>query len=80
MANVTSLITSNPMYLILTSSTSTSSVVQAPVSERFDYVRVWQHGSGTSTTTPPSTTATGSTGPMGPTGPTGATGTTSSSG
>jgi beta-glucanase (GH16 family) len=79
-ANITSLITSSPMYLILTASTSTSSVVQAPVTERFDYVRVWQHGSASSTTSPPSNTATGSTGPMGPTGPTGATGTTSASG
>jgi beta-glucanase (GH16 family) len=79
-ANVTSLITSNPMYLILTSSTSGSSVVQAPVTERFDYVRVWQHGSGSSTTAPPSTTATGSTGPMGPTGSTGSTGSTGPTG
>jgi beta-glucanase (GH16 family) len=41
--SATSTITSSPMYLILVSSTSTSSVVQAPAVERFDYVRVWEH-------------------------------------
>jgi beta-glucanase (GH16 family) len=41
--NATSLITSDPMYLILIASTSAESVNQAPVTERFSYVRVWQH-------------------------------------
>jgi hypothetical protein len=31
------------MYLILIASTSSGSDVQAPVTERFSYVRVWQH-------------------------------------
>jgi hypothetical protein len=41
--NATSLITSDPMYLILVASTSAQSPTQAPVTERFSYVRVWQH-------------------------------------
>jgi hypothetical protein len=31
------------MYLILVASTSATSVNQAPITERFSYVRVWQH-------------------------------------
>lgn len=41
--NATSQITADPMYLILIASTSAGSVTQAPVTERFSYVRVWQH-------------------------------------
>jgi beta-glucanase (GH16 family) len=41
--NSTSQITGDPMYLILIASTSSGSDVQAPVTERFSYVRVWQH-------------------------------------
>jgi hypothetical protein len=41
--NSTSQITGDPMYLILVASTSATSVNQAPITERFSYVRVWQH-------------------------------------
>jgi beta-glucanase (GH16 family) len=41
--NSTSQITGDPMYLILVASTSNGSDTQTPATERFKYVRVWQH-------------------------------------
>ena len=41
--NSTSQITGDPMYVILVASTSPGSNTQTPATERFKYVRVWQH-------------------------------------